>query len=277
MFGILAYMRVYVSADMEGIACVSAREEVKKGEDDYVPARAQMTAEVAAACNGAFEGGAASVVVKDSHWTGRNLDAAQLSAPEGRSLRIIRGWSGHPFSMVQGLDESFQALAFVGYHSAASRGGNPLAHTLNSGVIARLELNGKIASEFLIFSYAASLVKVPAVFLAGDKALCEEARRTNETIVTVETMEGFGASITTLPPSESVRLIREGVARAVKQKAGRVLPLPADFHTRLTFTRADEAYRKSFYPGATLTSDLDVTFETKNYFDVLRFLKFMTT
>lgn len=269
-------MKIYISADMEGIACVSAREEVKKGEADYGPARAQMTAECAAACDGAFQGGAASIVIKDSHWTGRNIDPAGLPAPEGRTLRIIRGWSGHPFSMVQGLDESFNALAFVGYHSAASRGGNPLAHTLNSGIIARLELNEKVTSEFRLFSWAASLVNVPAIFLAGDKALCEEARQLNETIVTVETMEGTGASILTLPPSESVRKIREGVTRALKERAGRVLPLPADFHTRLTFRDANEAYRKSFFPGATLASDLDVTFETKNYFEVLRFLKFMT-
>ncbi len=275
--GIIPAMKVYVSADMEGIACVSAREEVNKAEQaDYGPARDQMTAEVAAACEGAFAAGATEIVVKDSHWTGRNIDATRLPVREEKTLRLIRGWSGHPFSMVQGLDETFGALAFVGYHSAASRGGNPLAHTLSSRVIARLELNETVASEFLLFSYAGSLVNVPAVFLSGDKALCEEARAVNETLVTVETFEGHGASITSLPPAESSRRIREGLGTALRTKAGRCLPLPREFHVRVVFTSGAEAYRKSFYPGARLPADTEIVFETKEYFEVLRLLKFMT-
>lgn len=270
-------MKIFISADMEGIACVSDRTEVDKAAPtEYGPARDQMTAEVAAACEGAFAAGADEIVVKDAHWTGRNLDAHRLSAPQGRTLRLIRGWSGHPFSMVQGLDESFDALAFVGYHSAAGRGGNPLAHTISSRLLARVELNGAVASEFLIFSHAAALVGVRVAFLAGDQALCEEAATQVEGIVTVATMEGQGQSITTLTPAESARRIREGLRRAVASGAGRVLPLPKDFHLRLTYTTGAEAYRRSFYPGATLTSDTVVEFEAGDYFEILRFLQLAT-
>jgi D-amino peptidase len=269
-------MKLYISADMEGVACVSDRAEVDKAEaTEYAPARARMTAEVAAACEGGFAAGAVEIVVKDAHWTGRNLDAEQLVAPEGRSLRLVRGWSGHPFSMVQELDASFGALAFIGYHSAAGRAGNPLAHTLSSRKFARIEINEVAASEFLLFSYAAAMVNVPVRFLAGDVALCEEASGQVEGIVTVATMEGRGPSIVSLTPAESVRQIREGVARAVRERAGGVLALPPEFHVRATFTTAAEAYRRSFYPGAVLGSDIDVVFESRDYFDVLRFLGFM--
>ena len=274
--GSLLAMKIFISADMEGVAGVSARDEVTKGEVDYAAAQAQMTAEVRAASLGAFSAGASEVWIKDAHWTGRNLDPAGLPAPEGKRLRLIRGWSGHPFSMVQGLDATFEAVGFVGYHSSAARGGNPLAHTLSSRLLAAVRVNGELLSEFQIFSWAASTVGVRVGFLAGDRALCETARRMNETIVTVETFEGVGASIVTLPPLEAVQKIQEGMARAVRDKAGRVLPLPKRFDVALEFHDHAEAYRRSFYPGARPEGDFGVGFQSENWFEVLRLLKFMT-
>lgn len=270
-------MKIYLSADMEGIAGVSDPTEVDKSHpDEYGPARAQMTDEVAAACSGAFEAGAREVVVKDAHWTGRNLDAARLQAPEGHALRLILGWSGHPFSMVQELDASFDGLAFVGYHSAASRAGNPLAHTLSSRKFFRLEINGEMASEFLVFGYAAATLGVPVRFLAGDAALCAEAAARVPGLVTVATFEGRGRAINTLTPAESVRRIREGMARAVGERAGSVMDLPSHFEVRASFNTAAEAYRRAFYPGAGTDGHCEVTFSTRDYFEVLRFLAFMT-
>lgn len=269
-------MKILISADMEGIACVGAREEVTKGERDYDAASAQMTAEVAAVLEGAYAAGVTHATVKDAHWTGRNLDAARLNAPEGRELRLIRGWSGHPFSMVQGLDESYDAVLFVGYHAAASRAGNPLAHTLASRLLAQVRINEHVASEFLIFSLAASLVKVPVVFLAGDGGICREARDFNPGIETVATFEGSGPSIVSLTPSESCRRIRLGVAAALAKPKPTILRLPDRFQVSVDFRDPAEAYRRSFYPGARLQGDLTVAFETPDYFEVLRLLKFLT-
>ena len=116
-------MKLYISADIEGVACIAAPTEADPRSPDYEPYRRQMTAEVRAACEGAFDVGAQSIVVKDAHGPGRNIDPQALDAPEGRSLQLIRGWSGHPFSMVEGLDDSYAMVAFVGYHSAAGRSG----------------------------------------------------------------------------------------------------------------------------------------------------------
>jgi D-amino peptidase len=269
-------MKVFISVDMEGIACVSAREEVTKGETDYAPAQAQMTAEVAAACDGCFTGGADLIYIKDAHWTGRNLDATKLGAPSGKSLRLIRGWSGHPFSMVQGLDETFEAALFIGYHSAAGRAGNPLAHTLSSRVLAQVRINERVASEFLIYSWAASLVKVPVVFLSGDQALCDEARKTNPTLETVAIFEGQGPSIVSLSPQEAVGRIQQGALQALRRRDRTVLALPADFQVELDFRDQAEAYRRSFFPGVRQAGDHTLAFATKDYFEVLRLLRFMT-
>lgn len=267
--------KLYISADIEGVACISAPVEVDKAHpSEYQPFRDQMTAEVAAACAGAFDAGVEAIVVKDAHWTARNIDPHRLVAPEGRSLRLIRGWSGHPFAMVQDIDASFEAAAFIGYHSAGGQGGNPLAHTVSSRMFARVELNGAIASEFLIYAYAAASVGVPVVFVSGDRQLCDEASRRIEGLQTVATLEGQGASVLSMLPGEAVRLIEAGVRRTLSGPAVAPLRLPPEFAFRLTFNKATDAYAKSFYPGARMVSNTVLEFETRKYFDVLTFLWF---
>jgi D-amino peptidase len=267
--------KLFISADIEGVACVSARVEVDKTHPaEYAPFRDQMTAEVAAACAGAFAAGVDVIVVKDAHATARNLDPHKLSAPSDKSLQLIRGWSGHPFAMVQGIDRTFDAAAFIGYHSAGGCGGNPLAHTVSSRAFARVELNGTLASEFLIYAYAAASVGVPLVFLSGDKQLCDEASRTIDGLYTVVTLEGFGASVQSLLPTDAVRLIEAGVQRATSGAAPALLKLPSDFAFKLSFNKATDAYAKSFYPQAKMVSDTELLLEARNYFDVLTFLWF---
>jgi D-amino peptidase len=267
--------RIYISADIEGVACISAPTEVDMSKQpEYAPFREQMTAEVAAACTGAFDAGADAVFIKDAHWTGRNIDPHRLAAPAGRTLRLIRGWSGHPFAMVQGIDSGFRAAAFVGYHSAAGRSGNPLAHTVSGRMFTRVELNDVVASEFLVYAYAASSVGVPVAFLSGDRALCEEAEALIDGIATVATLEGHGASVTSLLPGEATALIEQGVRRVLEGPLPKAPALPSEFRLKLCFTKATEAYAKSFFPGARLVSDTEVVLETRVYFDVLTFLWF---
>jgi D-amino peptidase len=266
-------LKVYISADIEGVACIAAGSETDMSSPEYPPFREQMTAEVAAACAGAFDAGAEAVVVKDAHWTGRNIDSRRLSPADGRNLELIRGWSGHPFSMVQGLDGSFGLVAFVGYHSAASRAGNPMSHTISGRLFSRIELNGVCASEFYLFALAAASVGVPVGFLSGDKALCEEARRLVHGITTVATLEGIGASVQSMLPVEAVRQIREGMRRAVASPVPKPLQLPKEFVFKLEFAKPHEAYARSFYPGVRQVSEREVVLEAESYFEVLTFLK----
>src|SRR5512135_3300506 len=104
-------MKIFLSADIEGITGVTHWDETELSHEENAAAREQMTAEVAAACEGALEAGATEIWVKDSHDTGRNLIAARLP-PEAR---LIRGWSGHPFQTLTQLDHTFQAVLLVGY------------------------------------------------------------------------------------------------------------------------------------------------------------------
>jgi D-amino peptidase len=267
-------MKVYISADIEGVACVASVSETDMSSPDYPPFREQMTAEVVAACLGAYDGGAQEIVVKDAHWTGRNLDFHKLFAPQGKRLSLIREWSGHPFSMVEGLDESFDAVVFVGYHSAASRGGNPLAHTVSGSLFSKAELNGVCASEFYLFGLAAATVGVPVAFLSGDKALCDEAKAQVEGLATVATLEGFGHSVRSMLPNEAVAAIRESVKTAIAAKATKPMKVPTSFEFKLEFSKPRDAYKRSFYPGVSMVSDRELLFCANDYLDVLTFLNF---
>ena len=105
-------MNVYISADIEGTAGITHWDEADRNNPAYPEFREAMTREVVAACEGAIAAGATDILIKDAHDSGRNIHVSQL--PE--CARIVRGWSGHPYSMVQELDESFDALVLIGYH-----------------------------------------------------------------------------------------------------------------------------------------------------------------
>ena len=202
-------MKVFISADIEGTAGITNWDEARKPHADYPEHRQQMTREVLAACDGANAAGAKEILIKDAHATGRNILQADL--PE--NVRLIRGWSGHPMSMVQELDKSFDAALFIGYHSKAGDETNPLAHTL-TGEVMRMRINGVPASEFLLHAYAAATVGVPVVFVSGDWQLCTDIKETNPNITAVAVSEGIGPSTVSLAPKAACAQIREGVKQA---------------------------------------------------------------
>jgi D-amino peptidase len=264
-------MKVYISADIEGVTGVTHWDETELSKSDSSLFREQMTAEVAAACEGALQAGATEIWVKDAHDSARNINASKLP----REAKLIRGWSGHPFMMLQELDNSFQGALLIGYHSRASMGTSPLAHTMNL-MVTRMTINERPASEFLISAYTAGSVKVPVVFVSGDKGLCDEISTFNSNIGTVAVKEGIGNSTVSLHPEVAINKIREGAANALKADLALTqVKMPARFSVEIQYRRAYDAYQKGFFPGATQINDTTIQFENESYFEVMRFLLFV--
>jgi len=264
-------MKVYISADIEGITGTTHWDEASKSKPDYREFQEQMTAEVAAACEGALRAGATEILVKDAHASARNIIAAKLP----REARLVRGWSGHPFSMVQYLDETFDALLLVGYHSSAGADANPLAHTI-SGSVARCKINDRYASEMLLHAYAAALVNVPLVYVAGDAGICEEAVALNPHITTTAVKQGVGDSTVSIHPHLAVKKIRKGARVALEGDVSRCrLQMPERFSVEIEYRAHAQAYRASFYPGASQKSPHAIQFESDDYFEVLRLISFV--
>lgn len=265
-------MKIYISADMEGITGASRWDEVNKDKDDYQKLVVQMTNEVKAACLGANDAGAIEVWVKDAHDTGRNIDISMLP----RNARYSKVFSGHPFLMLQDIDSSFDAVAMIGYHSFAGSNGSPLAHTLDTAVN-YIKINDQYASEFLVNAYTAALVNVPVVFVSGDEQLCDHVLELNGNIKTAAVNRGIGKSTISIHPDLAVDLIKEGMESALKDDFNKyTIDLPSYFNVEISFFHHYKAYKASFYPGAEQISPNNIIFKSENYFDVLRMLSFVT-
>jgi D-amino peptidase len=177
--------------------------------------------------------------------------------------------------MVQYLDETFDALLMVGYHSRAGTDANPLAHTI-SGRVARVKINDRYASEMLLHAYAAALVNVPLVFISGDAGICGEATSLNAHITTTAVKQGVGDSTVSIHPHLAVDRIREGAQRALEGELSKCrLELPEQFSVEIEYRNHVQALRSSFYPGASLKSPHVIQFESDDYFEVLRLISFV--
>jgi D-amino peptidase len=265
-------MKVYISVDIEGCAGITHWDEAEKTHADYPEFREQMTREAVAAIEGAQIAGATEILVKDAHDSGRNLITSML--PE--NVRLIRSWAGHPLCMLQELDESFDAVMMIGYHSAAGSEENSLAHTLSLDAI-EIRFNGKPASEFTVHALASSMLGVPTVFISGDKGLMQQVEETNPDIGRCAVKEGRGQSTISMTPAAAAKAIREGSAQALKGELSKsLLQVPEQFLVEITYGNPNLAYRHSWYPGMVHAGNRTIRFETRNYFDVLRMLNYVT-
>lgn len=263
-------MKIFISADIEGTTGVVHWDETELDKEASKYFCEQMTREVKAACDGAIEAGIKEVLVKDAHGPARNIDPSKL--PE--EVKIIRGWARNPLVMMAGLDESFDAVIFTGYHSAAGTNGNPLAHTLN-GANDFILINGELASEFIINAYTAAYFNVPVVFLSGDKKLCETVNNLNKNIKTVAVSEGIGDASISIHPNVAVKLIKSEVCNALKENLEKYkIELPEKFKIEVRYRNHYLAYKGSFYPGAKQVGPKNVEFEATDYMDVLKFILF---
>lgn len=264
-------MKVFISADIEGVNGIVSWDETELRNGEYPRFRKQMTEEVYCACQGAHEAGVAEIFVKDAHDSARNLLVEYL--PE--YIKLHRGWEGCPCSMMAGLDESFDAVIFIGYHSPASSDGNPLSHTMNLRN-QYVKINGVLASEFYINALYASYLGVPVAFLSGDKKLTEFVKELNPNISTVATKEGRHGAVVSSHPSVTNNLIEQSVKEILsKDLTNNLIELPKHFNVEIQYKKFNDAYNASFYPGCKLLNDNTVSFETTDYYEVVRALKFI--
>ena len=265
-------MNIYISVDMEGVTGVCDWNQVTPGHVEYPRYRSQMAREVRSACEAALAAGATRVLVKDAHASARNLDGSELPA----QAELISGWSGHPLNMVQEINEDFEAALFIGYHTPAGLAGNSLAHTFSTKKVAKMRLNGKLASEYLICAHAAEMYGVPVVFVSGDEVLCEHVAEHAPACRTLATMRGVGASAVSRHPGTVV----EGIYAEVQQAlAGNLdacrLKRPTRYELEIDFKLPTDAYAYSFFPGAERIAEATVHLSSEDYLDILRAIKFL--
>ncbi len=259
-------MKVFITADIEGTAFTTYWEETEKNESTYARSAEEMTREVRAAIDGAIAAGADEILVNDAHDFGINLDPFRM--PE--NVELIRGWSGSPMGMAEGVDESFDAAFFVGWHSPAGMCNNPLSHTM-SGKPAKVVLNGLPCSEFLLYSWACAMRGVPSVLLTGDRRLTEISRPLHPGLVTVAVKDGLGGLTRCKSPLWVEKAIRHAAGQALGQDLTQAkIALPRRFVFDITYKDTKDAVQYSFFPGFKMISDDTIRLTTSDYTNVLR-------
>ena len=215
-------MDVLISVDLEGVAGIATRQQLHPGGHDYSIARALMTAEANAAVAGAFDGGATSVVVNDSHGTADNLLGEQL---DQRADYVIG--DPKPFDMVQEVNQETGVVLFVGYHAGAADSTGLLAHTFSGGGFSDVRLNGRSISEAELNGLVAATMGVPVGLVTGDEVICAVAEKAFPGVVTVAVKTALGrTAVRSKHPMAARAAITAGAARAVQSAAtGAIRPV----------------------------------------------------
>lgn len=206
--------KVYISVDMEGVAGVVTADQLLPTGFEYERFRRFMTDEAVAAVRAAKQAGASEIVVSDSHGNGENL----LIELFPKDVKLVRSWPRHG-AMMAGLDSTFAAALFVGYHASTTNTKGVRAHTMSSAHFTRLALNGTAVTEAELNAAYAGDLNVPIVFASGDDAAIEEitARLGDmDTVITKNTL-GFHAA-ESLMPAAACDLIYNGVLAALSHR-----------------------------------------------------------
>ncbi|MBI4429806.1 MAG: M55 family metallopeptidase [Ignavibacteriales bacterium] len=263
-------LRVFISVDMEGITGLVSSDQVGRGGSDYQMARGWMTEEANSAILGALDAGATDVIVNDSHGDMRNLILAELNA----AATLITG-SPKPLSMMQGIDETFDAVLFIGYHPREGTTDGVLDHTISGGTVDFIRINGVEMPELGINALVAGNFNVPVVFISGDKAVCDQAKALlGDQIVTVAVKEGIGKrAAKSLPLKKAHDLIRSQVKTALeKRKDMRPYKLKGPYKFEVGYRRSSQADNASVIPGVQRLNAKTLQIESK---DVIEGFKFM--
>lgn len=267
-------LKIYISADMEGVVGVVTDEQLGPSGFEYARAREFMTQEVLAAIDGARAAGAGEILVSDSHGNGQNLLIEKLPP----DVTVVRSWP-RPLMMMQGIDDTFDAAIFIGYHSSTTNPAGVRAHTMSSARLADIRLNGVSVPEAGINAAIAGHFGVPVIMISGDDAIVQETEALLGDIegAVVKWAYGFH-SARTLTPAASYALIREKVTAAI-ERIGDFRPHRLE--TPITLDVRFKNYRPSevlaYLPIVERTDSHSIRFVGRDMVEVSKFLEFLLT
>ena len=264
--------RLYISADIEGVAGVATGEHLMPAGFEYQQAREWYTAEVLAACNAAFEQGIEEVVISDSHGNGQSLLIDKL--PD--NVQLIRSWP-RPLCMMEGVDiGQYVGALLIGYHSGASDMRGVLAHTLHGGAISEVRLNGQVASETVISAATAAHYGVPLIMVSGCDAYIEHAKSVLPGVEGVTTKWVCShTSARMIKPS----LVQQHIANGVKAALSRIESytpkrIPDVIETEIVCKSRLGAQLFSYLPNVDQVDAHTIKFIGQDMVEVSKFLQF---
>ncbi len=263
-------LKIFISVDMEGIGGIGTAGMTETGGKDYALGRRLMTDEVNTVIQAIFQHGPAQVLVNDSHGDMQNLLHTELDP----RVSYIQG-SIKPFGMVEGLDSTFDAAIFLGYHSRAGTPGGFLAHT-GSGSVKGLWLNDMEVGEGELNAAYAGALGVPVILASGDSVFIEQFSKAVRTEVVPTKVAVTGLSAQLYHP----QVVRERLAAAtrralVKTSATKPFELATPVRVRIRFADHTLPQILEAIPGVQQVDGYTVVFRARGMADAYRLIRLM--
>src|SRR5262245_15677839 len=266
-------LKIYISVEMEGVVGTVTADQLGPQGFEYSRFREFMTEEVKAAAEAAFEAGATEIVISDSHGNGENLLIEKLP----KNVTIVRSWP-RPLMMMEGIDDTFDGVIFLGYHTSTTNMSGVRAHTISSARLADVRLNDISMPEAGINAAIAGHFNVPVIMISGDDAIVKEATGLLGNIegAVVKWAISFHAA-KTLTPETAYALIREKTRKAIariKEFKPYQIKQPVQLDVRFKAYRPSELL--SYLPIVKRTDAHSIRFLGKDIIEVSKFLEFIT-
>jgi D-amino peptidase len=268
-------LKVYISADMEGITGVASVDQLGPANFEYQQARQWMTGEVLAAIQGAREAGATEFVISDSHGNGESLLIDRF--PNDIPITIVRSFP-RPLGMMEGIDSSFAAVIFIGYHASTSSTTGVRAHTMSSALLTRIAINGTSMSEAGVNAAIAAEYGVPVVMITGDDQIVAESKQRFGPIEGVAVKRAIGFhSAATMTPEAGQALIRQHAKVAVGRRAEmRPYRMARPLSLEVSFKNYRPVELLGYLSNVQRIDSHTVRYAPRDMLDLSKFLEFIT-
>lgn len=262
-------IKIFISFDLEGVSGVTSWRSTEDPAN-YQRIRTIATEEVNAAIRGVKKSGrpVGDILVCDAHGTGDTLLIDKLEP----AAHLIKG-APRNFYMVEGIDRSFDAAFFIGYHTMAGTARGFMDHTYSSSSIYNVRINGRAVGETEINAALCGDHGVPLALVTGDDQLSREVRSffgsKVQTVVTKYAVSRFAGRCRPL-----AAVYREIESKA--EKAIRLAPQVPPFVFRRPIRAEIEVMNTlighvvSQIPGLKRTGGRSFRFQAKNAVDFYR-------
>lgn len=267
-------LKVYISADMEGVAGAVTGDQLGPGGFEYAQFRGFMTAEVNAAIEAARAMGATEILVSDSHGNGENLLMDQLP----QDIQLVRSWP-RPLMMMEGIDESFDAAFLIGYHASTTNTEGVRAHTFSSANLTAVRINGIEMMEASVSAAIAGHFGVPIAMISGDDATVAEAQALLGDVQGAVTKWNYGFhSARTLMP-EAARGVIGDEARAALGRLDDFAPYRFDgpIELEISFKNYMPAELMAYLPNVDRVDAHTIRFVGQDMIEISKFIEFTTS
>jgi D-amino peptidase len=230
-----------------------------------------MTAEVNAVVSAIIKfNNDAQILVNDSHGDMQNLIHQELDP----KVVYIQG-NKKPYGMVQGLDESYDAAIFIGYHARAGTAKGFLAHT-GSGAVKGLWLNNREVGEGGLNTYFSGEMDVPIILAAGDDVFTKQFGKLVDCEL-VATKNAVTAQVAKLKHGTIVeRELFDATTRALKTiKNKRPIKLKNPVEIKLKFSTPTHAEILQAIPGMEWVDGYTVKYKANNMVEAYALIRLM--